>query len=119
MINLIKLLMLVFVIFMFGCTKLDIEPAPQPKTLVDVFSVAESQVSDGEEIMFKLASDSLYTIKLVDKTTGQVLSKEKIKGIIGANKIKIYTKSLPSKYLYLVLENGNKKEMNKTTIIAK
>lgn len=111
--------MFLFLFFMIGCTKIEIEPAPQPKMLVDVFSVSENQVSDGEEIMFKLTSDSLYTIKLVDKITGQVLSKEKIKGIIGANKIKIYTKSLPSKYLYLVLEDGNKKEMNKTTIIAK
>jgi hypothetical protein len=69
--------------------------------------------------MFKLTTDSTYILKLTDKATGQVLSKEKIKGTIGANKIKIYTKSLPSKYLYLVLEDGNKKEMNKTTIIAK
>jgi len=69
--------------------------------------------------MFKLTSDSTYVLKLVDKVSGQVISKEKIKGIIGVNKIKIYTKSLPAKYLYLVLEDGNKKEMNKTTIIAK
>ena len=108
-----------FLLFLFSCRKEEILPVPPPKPEVDIFTITESEVSDGEEIMFKLYSDSTYTLKLVDKVNGQVLSKEKIKGINGANKIKIYTKSLPAKYLYLVLEDGNKKEMNKTTIIAK
>ena len=64
--------------------------------------------------MFKLTSDSTYVLKLVDKTTNQVISKEKIVGKIGENKINIYTKSIQSKYLYLVLEDGNKKQINKT-----
>lgn len=106
-------------IFMVSCHKEDILPTPPKKPEIDVFTVTENEVSDGEEVMFKLTSDSTYTLKLVDKANGQVLSKEKIKGIIGANKIKIYTKSLPAKYLYLVLEDGNKKEITKTTIIAK
>lgn len=86
---------------------------------VDIFTITESEIIDGQEIMFKLLNDSSYIIKLVDKTNNQVLSKEKIKGKIGLNKIKIYTKSLPSKYLYLVLEDVNKKEISKTTIITK
>jgi hypothetical protein len=106
----LKIIILCCLGFIIGCTK---------KPLNDIFLTSESSISDGEEVMFKLASDSVYIIKIVDKSSGQVLSKEKIKGIIGANKIKIYTKSLPAKYLYLVLEDGNKKEMNKTTIIAK
>jgi len=48
-----------------------------------------------------------------------VVSKEKIFGKIGDNKIKIYTKTLQSKYLYLVLENVNRKELKKTTLILK
>lgn len=114
-----KLIIIIFVFFISSCRKDDILPTPPPKPEIDIFTVNESEISDGEEIMFKLTSDSIYIVKLVDKASGQVLSKEKIKGIFGANKIKIYTKSLPSKYLYLVLEDGNKKEMNKTTIIAK
>ena len=115
----IKIILLCCIGFMVSCTKMEIDPAPQPKIDVDIFSLKELPVSDGEEVMFKLTSDSLYVLKLVDVQTNQVLSKEKIKGIIGPNKIKIYTKSLPSKYLYLVLEDGNKKEINKTTIITK
>lgn len=112
-------LILCLMFFIISCQKDEILPVAPKKPEIDIFTVTESEVSDGEEIMFKLQSDNDYLLKLVDKVSGQVLSKEKIKGIIGANKIKIYTKSLPSKYLYLVLEDGNKKEMNKTTIIAK
>lgn len=96
---------------------MEIEPIPQPKPVVDVFSVSESSVSDGQEIMFKLTSDSTYILKLVDKSTNQVISKEKITGKVGENKIILYTKSIQSKYLYLVLEGINKNQINKTTII--
>lgn len=102
--------------FMISCYKEEINPIPQPKPLVDIFSQSESSISDGEEIMFKLDSDAEYIIKLVDKSNNQVLSKEKIKGKLGENKIRIYTKSLQSKYLYLVLENVDKKELNKTNL---
>jgi hypothetical protein len=78
--------------------------------------VSESSVSDGDEITFKLTSDSTYILKLVDFQTGQVLTKEKIIGKIGDNKLKIYTKSIPSKYLYLVLEDINKNQKGKTKL---
>lgn len=103
-------------IFMISCYKEEINPIPQPKPIVDVFSVSEYSVSDGDEIMFKLDTEAEYILKLVDKQTNQVISKEKIKGKLGENKIKIYTKSLQSKYLYLVLENVERKELNKTNL---
>jgi hypothetical protein len=106
-------------VFMISCYKEEIEPTPQPKPLVDIFTYTETSVNDGQEIMFRLNSDSLYIIKLIDKPTNQVVSKEKIFGKIGDNKIKIYTKTLQSKYLYLVLENVNRKELKKTTLILK
>ena len=96
---------------------MEIEPIPQPKPVVDIFSVSESSITDGQEIMFKLTSDSTYILKLVDKSTNQVISKEKITGKVGENKIILYTKSIQSKYLYLVLEGINKNQINKTTII--
>ena len=114
-----KIIILCCIGFIISCTKMEIEPIPQPKPVVDVFSVSESSVSDGDEIMFKLSSDGIYILKLVDKNTNQTLSKEKIVGKIGENKIRIYIKSLQSKYLYLILEDINKKEINKTTIITK
>lgn len=114
-----KIIILCCVVFMISCYKDEIEPIPQPKPDVDIFTQTETSISNGDEVMFKLDSDSLYIIKLIDKPTDQVISKEKISGKSGANKIKIYTQSLQSKYLYLVLETGNKKEIAKTTIIIK
>lgn len=114
-----KIALLFCMWFMASCYKEEIEPIPQPKPVVDIFTQQETTISDGEEIMFKLASDSTFILKLVDKASGQVLSKEKILGKSGANNFKIYTKSLESKYLYLVLEGNNKKEISKTTLIVK
>lgn len=117
MINWIKFLLCCYVMFSVSCTKEEIIPSPQAKTTVDIFTKSESSITNGDEIMFKLPSDSTYILKLVDKNTNQVISKEKIQGKIGENKMTIYTKSIQSKYLYLVLEGNNKNEINKTTII--
>lgn len=114
-----KIILLCCVGFIISCTKMEIEPMPQPKPMVDVFSVSESSVSDGQEIMFKLTSDSTYILKLVDKVTNQTISKEKIIGKIGENKINIYTNSLQSKYLYLYLVNENNQQIKKTLITVK
>ena len=113
----IKFIILCCVVFMISCHKEEIVPIPQPKPLTDIFTQIETSVGDGEEIMFKLSSDSTYILKLVDKTTNQTISKEKILGKIGENKLKIYTKTIQSKYLYLVLENVNKQQINKTILI--
>lgn len=112
---------LVFTCLLFtACSKEDIVPVvpPTPK-VIDVFSVSESTISDGDEVMIKLPSDSVYVLKLVDKMTNQVISKEKISGKIGENTIKLYTKSIQTPYLYLLLESVTKKEISKTTIIIK
>jgi hypothetical protein len=55
-------------------------------------------------------------LTLVDKETNQVVSREKFTGQSGENVKKIYTKSLQSKYLYLLLEDINKAEIAKTII---
>ena len=102
---------------MTSCYKEEILPVnPEPKIL-DIFATNESKISDGQEIMFKSELATTYIIKLIDVSTNQVISKEKITSKIGENNLKIYTKSIQSKYLYLVLEDGNKKEINKTTLI--
>lgn len=101
-----------------SCQKDDFEPMPPVKNLdVDVFSLTEVNVSNGDEIKFTLPSDSAYVLRLIDKNTNQTISKEKIQGKIGINKMKIYTKSSQSKYLFLVLEGINKNQINKTTLI--
>ena len=112
-----KIIILCCVVFIISCQKEDIIPTPPPNSNVDIFTQSESSISNGDQIMFKLTSDSTYILKLIDKSTNQVISKEKITGKVGENKINIYTKSIQSKYLYLVLEGMGKNQINKTTII--
>lgn len=107
-----KLLLISFILI--GCRKLD---TPIPPQVVDIFSVTESSVSNSNDISFKLNVAGTYIIKLIDKNTEQVITKEKINGKIGMNTIKIYTRTLPVKYLYLVLDDESGNQVNKTTII--
>ena len=111
-----KIIILWCVVFIISCTKEEIVPIP-PKMNTDIFSVSETSISNGDTIMFKLTSDSTYILKLVDKTSNQVISKEKIVGKIGENKLNIYTNSIQSQYLYLILEDVTKNKLGKTTII--
>lgn len=109
-----KIIIFCCIIFIISCKK--IEPIPQPTQ--KIFSVSESSISDGQLIYFDLPITGTYTLTLIDKNTNQVISRERFNGQIGENVKKIYTKSLPVKYLYLLLEDNTKKEIGKTTIIT-
>ena len=110
-----KKLLFIFVILLWGCTKPDL---PTPNSPVQkIFSVSESSVSNGQSIYFDLPLDGVYTLTLIDKENGNVVSRERFTGKYGENVKKIYTKSLQSRYLYLLLEDVTKKEISKTTII--
>jgi len=97
---------------------MEIEPTPPP-IVEKIFSVKESRVIDGQSIHFDLPSDGVYTLTLIDKESGQVVSRERFTGKIGENIKKIYTNSLQSQYLYLLLQDVIGKEVGKTTIITK
>jgi hypothetical protein len=112
----IKIIILGCIGLTFSCKKIDILPTPPPTTQT-IFSVKESRVVDGQSIHFQLPTPGIYTLTLIDKETGQVISREKFNGINGENIKKIYTKSISIKYLYLLLEDVTKKEIGKTTII--
>lgn len=114
-----KKILFIFLILLVGCTKIEIEPTPPPVSNIDIFTVKESTVENGGEIRFDLKSDGIYTLTLKDSTANQVISRERFVGKTGTNKLKIYTKSLPAKYLYLVLEDEVKNQVGKTTIIIK
>lgn len=101
-----------------SCSKDDFEPIPPKKINVDVFNLSENVVNDGDEVLFTLPHDSTYVLRLIDKSNGQTISKERIQGKVGVNKMKIHTKSVQTKYLFLVLEGINKNQINKTTIIV-
>ena len=112
-----KNILFLFLVLLWGCTKPEL-PTPNPP-IEKIFSVGESSVLDGQSIYFDLPSAGIYYLSLVDKESGQVVSREKFNGQAGENVKKIYTKSLQFRYLYLLLEDVTKKEINRTTIIIK
>jgi len=113
-----KKIIFILLILLVGCTKMEIEPTPPPP-VQNIFDVKESKVVDGQTIYFKLPSAGIYTLTLIDKETGQVIGRERFSGKIGENTKKIYTNSIQSQYLYLLLEDVTKAEIAKTIIITK
>jgi hypothetical protein len=112
-----KKILFIFVILLVGCTKVDIPPPASP--VEKIFNVGESKVVNGQSIYFDLPLAGVYTLTLIDKESGQVVSRERFIGQTGENIKKIYTNSIQSQYLYLLLEDVTKKEISKTTIIIK
>jgi len=112
-----KKILFIFVILLWGCTKPEL-PTPTPP-VEKIFNVGESSVTNGQSIYFELPSAGTYYLTLIDKENGQVISREKFIGQLGENIKKIYTNSIQSRYLYLLLEDVTKKEISKTTIIIK
>ena len=110
-----KKVLLILLLALGACKKIDVQPTPPQVT--DIFSVTESTVADNSDILCQLTTPGLYIIKLVDKNTDQVIAKERINGKVGMNTIKIYTRTLPVKYLYLILDDNGGNQINKTTII--
>jgi hypothetical protein len=112
-----KKILLIFLVLFWSCTKMEIEPTPLP--VQRIFSVSESRVVDGQSIYFDLPLGGVYTLTLIDKESGQVVSRERFTGKTGENIKKIYTNSIQNQYLYLLLEDVTGKEIGKTTIITK
>jgi len=112
-----KKIILISLILLVGCTKMEIEPTPP--VVQKIFSVTESKITNGQTIHFDLPAAGVYTLTLIDKNTNQVVGRERFSGQIGENMRKIYTNSIQSQYLYLLLEDVTKKEIGKTTIIIK
>ena len=113
-----KICFILSLVLLSACTKVEL-PTPIAPTNIDIFSAKESVVTDGQEITFTLKADGVYTLTIGNEATGQVVTRERFNGKIGENKLTLYTKSLPITYLYLLLEDGNKTQVGKTTIIIK
>jgi hypothetical protein len=112
-----KKLILISFILLVGCTKPEL---PTPTMPVEkIFEVKESMVVNGQSIYFDLPSTGTYTLTLIDRESGQVISRERFIGQSGENVKKIYTNSIQFQYLYLLLEDVTKNEIAKTTIITK
>jgi hypothetical protein len=54
---------------------------------------------------------------MTDTITGNVVTRERFEGKLGTNDLKIYTKSLSSLYLYLILQDQSGTQIGKTTVI--
>ena len=106
---------LLLILLLTGCTKIAPTPTPPP-TVKDIFSVSQSTVSNGSDIIFNLKTAGIYTLTMGDSVNNQVITRERFNGKVGENKLKIYTRTLPVKYLYLVLENESKTQIGRTTI---
>jgi len=110
-----KKLLYISLILMVGCTKPEL-PLPEVVAKDNIFNVTESSVTNGQSIYFDLPSSGIYTLTFVDVQTGQVISREKFTGQSGENVKKIYTKSIMSKYLYLILASEDKTQISKTKL---
>jgi hypothetical protein len=109
-----KKILFVFMVLLWGCTKPEL-PTPEPP-VEKIFTATESRVIDGQTIYFDLPSDGIYTLTYIDVETGQVISREKFNGKKGENIKKIYTKSIISKYLYLILASEDNAQISKTKL---
>jgi hypothetical protein len=110
------LLTILCLILIWGCRKVEVTPTPTPK-VEDIFSVKETSITNGDPLKFTLKSEGVYTLTLFDSVGQQVVTRERIIGKIGENSLKLYTKSLPVRYLYLSLEDENSVQIGKTLLI--
>ena len=110
-----RIIILCCVLSIISCQKEDmVEPQ-----LVDIFKIEQASLTNRSEITFSVKKGGVYIVTMVDKNTNQVMSREKIKCVIGENKIRVYTKTIPSQYLYLTLEDSFDNQLGKTTITIK
>lgn len=114
----IKIILLGCIVFIISCRKVDITPTPESKP-VDILTVKEVSVGNGEPLIFNLKSEGIYTMTLFDSVGQQVVTRERIAGKIGQNTLNLYTKTLPTRYLYLSIEDENNNQVGKTLLIIK
>jgi hypothetical protein len=84
---------------------------------VEFFSLPENKVKNGDVININLTTVGVYTLTMIDTVQNQVVSRERFTGKVGLNPLKIFTNTLPTKYLSVVLKDQNNNEIGKTRII--
>ena len=111
------LLILSIILTLSSCVQEIIEPITPVPTIKSIFDMKESVVVDGQTIQFDLPTDGIYILTYMDVETGQVISREKFNGKVGKNLKKVYTKTIITKYLYLILSSENSTQISKTKLI--
>jgi len=112
-----KKILFILVLTLIGCKK--IEPSAPVVSInnKEFFSVSENTVKNEDIMNFTLTTVGTYTLTMIDTIQNQVVSRERFTGKVGLNSLKIYTNSLPTKYLSVVLKDKNNNEIGKTRII--
>ena len=112
----IKIILLCCVVFILSCKK-TVSFTPESPTNVEFFSLPENKVKNGDVININLTTVGTYTLTMIDTVQNQVVSRERFTGKVGLNPLKIFTNTLPTKYLSVVLKDQNNNEIGKTRII--
>lgn len=119
MIKLTKIILVICIGILGSCTEPELPTAPPILGVENIFNATENKITDGQVIHFDLPSDGIYILTLIDVGNGQVVSRERFNGKSGRNIKRIYTKSIESRYLYLVLSSNCRKELHRTKVIFK
>ena len=104
----------IIVLLLISCTK--VSTPPTPVVTKDIFSAPQNTVTNGDDIIINLKTAGIYTLTMGDSITNQVITRERFNGKAGENKLKIYTSSLPIKYLYMILKDSSNTQIGKTII---
>jgi DNA helicase TIP49 (TBP-interacting protein) len=86
-------------------------------TNVEFFSLSENKIKNGDVININLTTGGVYTLTMIDTVQNQVVSRERFTGKVGLNSLKIFTNTLPTKNLSVVLKDQNNNQIGKTRII--
>jgi hypothetical protein len=111
-----KKILLCCLVFIVSCRKTEL-PIPVSPTNKEFFTSSETTVKNGDIMNFNLTTGGIYTLTMVDTIQNQVVSRERFTGKVGLNSLKIYTNSLPTKYLSVELKDQNNNQIGKTRII--
>jgi len=112
----IKIILFCCIVSILSCRKTEL-PTPVTPTNKEFFTSSEDTVKNGDLINFNLTTGGVYTLTMVDTIQNQVVSRERFTGKVGLNSLKIYTNSLPTKYLSVELKDQNNNQIGKTRII--
>jgi hypothetical protein len=110
-----KKIIIILFLSLVSCKKTQVPPTPQPINK-EFFNSPENNVKNGDIINFTLTTVGVYTLTMIDTVQNQVITREKFTGKIGINSLKIFTNTLPTKYLSVVLKDQNNQQIGKTRI---
>jgi hypothetical protein len=111
-----KLIYILPIILVFGCTSDLLEIEPYSNEPIDIFEVQSSVVNDGDTFNINLDLEGEYKLSLVDEFTNITYTNEVFDGKVGVNTLNIYTKSLPKGSYKLIIKDSDDKPIKQTTI---